>query len=245
MDQNTERVLAEIIDAGFVKETDPRIPIRLSPKYDDLVSFAELLSHEPREEDLQKYIEAHPGFLLGMFGDADGPDVAFIAKPRVNTAYVADFAVMSTGQGGSTIHLIEIERSSEPLFTRKNTPAETFRAALGQIDDWRQWISLNTPTFTRDIVDRAKNLPHYHERGEVASFRSVSPETIEHAWRNFGGYDHTFIQYTIILGRWGLMSEPHRKRLIYRNQQPDNHVLVYTYDEMARRAYGRMGRGFW
>lgn len=237
---SAEDVLAEIINLGSSADRSDYRPSVLSPGFTQLKSLAALLASEPAEEALQQYLQGNPHFLMSLFGSSDDGDLALFAKPRVGTSYIADFGLLLYGQGGAGLHLVEIERSSVPLFTSKGTPSRYLQAALGQVDDWHQWSRGIELSFLRETVEAAKKLPLYnadedHHRG----FRFKSPEQLDEHFRGFGGFDYPSISYSIIIGRWAKLSEAHRKRLVFMNTQRDDRVKVFTYDQLARQALVR------
>lgn len=135
--------------------------------------------------------------------------------------------------------LVEIERSSAQLFTDKGTPARTLQTAMGQMQDWHQWMCVNGLTFVRDSIAYLKTLPAFPQRASNGSFRSRSSEGIEDGWRGFGGYEDPGFDYAIVIGRWGKLSAEDRKRLVFLNKHDDKLHRILTYDQLARRAYDR------
>jgi hypothetical protein len=232
-----ERVLREILFPAF--ETDRyHHEVELSPTSNELVSFAALLaSDDPSEERLQAFLTSHPSFLTAPFGFADSSTLAFITKPRIGTQFVADFLVMQANQGGFVIHLIELEPSSSPLFTEKLTPARRYQAAIGQIQEWQQWIAPNVTTFVRDAVALAKSLKQWPARDDNGSFRVTTADGIDSAYRAFAGDELPAIDYVIVCGRWAKLTGPQRKRLVMLNRE--NKYRTFTYDQIARSAYVR------
>ena len=213
--------------------------VKMCPGFNDIKAFASLLSENPGEEELQKFLEARPQLLFGLFGQGDDSDLAFVTKPCVGTSYKADFAVLNIGQGGCVINLVEIEKASESLFTGKSTPAKTLQSAIGQVQDWTQWVESNKATFVSDTVEMVKKLPLFPKASKNGSFRLRSPESIEQGWKAFGGYEFPKVRFSIIAGRWATMSEEHQKRLAFLNSSDNKSYTIYTYDKVARRAYDR------
>jgi len=239
MNPDVEKVLAEIISIGTSEDPTEHKRGVLSPGYSSLASFAALLAKEPREEALQQYLQANPQYLMALYGSNDDGDLAFICKPPIGTRYFADFCVISYSQGGAGLELVELEPSSAELFTKAGTPARRLQGAIGQIDDWRQWIQVNTTTFIRDIIELAKALPLYESGKTSGSVRFKTPEDLEHVFRGFGGFEYPHVGYSVIIGRWARLSEAHRRRLIYMNREYGGQQRVYTYDQLARQALVR------
>jgi hypothetical protein len=205
---------------------------------EELGDLAELLAGDPAEEELQKFLAHHSGFITGLFGYADSSTLAFFAKPRIGAKFVADFAVMVADQGASGISLVEIEPSTERLFTKDLRPARRYQIAIGQITEWREWIEPNQRTFCSDMVARAQSLPEWPSRAENRSFRTMPADRLADSWRTFGGDDFPVISYTIVCGRWANLSAEERKRLMLLNAK-GSPFQTLTHDQVARTAFQR------
>lgn len=240
MTEDRERVLAQLLSVGTSEDPTEYKKKILSPGYYALSAFASLLAKEHTEEDLQRFLANFPQFLMGSFGTRDDGDLALLYKPSVGTRFVADFGLLKYSQGGTGIVLVELEPSNVQLFTRAGTPARHLQHALGQLEDWRQWIKSNKDTFARDTVEAAKRAaPYSPEKHQPQSLRFKSSNNIQGLWDGFGGNDYLYLRYAIVIGRWANLSEEHRKRLIYYNQEHQNQQDIYTYDQIARKALVR------
>jgi len=91
------------------------------------VEFANLLSEDPPEESIQKFLEEHP-VLLHQF-----PAIRLIPKPPILTNYVADFAIVSPQK---ELVLIEIEKASTRLLNKDGGVAAPLTHAFNQVSDW-------------------------------------------------------------------------------------------------------------
>jgi hypothetical protein len=233
-----ERALREILYPELAG-TPPQ-ELELSPTWDDLQRFADLLLAEPEEEALQRFLARRPGFLIGEAGMSDSSTLAFITKPAVGTRFVADFAVLHASQGGCTTRLYEIERASARLFTKSLTPARTYQTAIGQVTKWRQWIDANSRTFATDMLELAKSQPKWPLRAANGSFRLRSKRELDGLWQMFGGQQHPFFSYTIVCGRWANLTPEERRTLVHLNGSNNgNWYSTVTYDQVARNAYRR------
>lgn len=87
-----------------------------------------------KEEELHEAIVRNP-VVLYQFG---GP--LLISKPRIDTDFVADFAVRTVGNG-EYWRFIEIERANHRLFTRAGLPSAALAQSLKQIRDWDSSLS--------------------------------------------------------------------------------------------------------
>jgi Domain of unknown function (DUF4263) len=239
IDNKTEEVLADIFGHVSGWNADDVQTTKMSPGFPLIRDFASLLANEPSEESMQKFLKEHPQLLLGLFGQGDDCDLAFLTKPPIGTAFRADFAILNANQGGCRITLIDLENPSEPLFTKQGTAAKMLQRALGQIQDWQDWITPNKQTFVSDTVATAKAVAEYPARSPNGSFRLRSTQGVEDAWRAFDGFKNSFVNYGIVIGRWSQLDAKHRSRLVSVNRQDYPLRAVFTYEQVARRAYDR------
>ncbi len=239
IDEKTEVVLTEIFGMYSGWSGGEERPGKMCPGFPDITSFAQMIANDPSEEVLQQFLSEHPQMLFGLFGEGGDSDQAFLTKPPIGNSYNADFAILNVSQGGCKITLVELEPVQKQLFTQKLTPAHRLQGAIGQVQDWSQWINLNKQTFVRDTVDIAKKALKHPDKSTNNSFKIWESEHIENSWRSFGGFDDTIVKYAIIIGRWSKMSEEERKRLVFLNRQESKIVTIFTYDQIVRRAYDR------
>ncbi len=234
-----EIVLREILTGTVGLSELRRVEHELNTDFDDLAELAELLSKNVYEEELQKLFTERPQLLLGGFGYGQNSDVAFITKPQIGNKYRADFGVLSVDQGGCIVYLIELEPHTADLFTKKGIPAKTLNTAMGQINDWDQWIRPNSLTFMNDLIERTSKLPVFSRKSNNGSFTLTEPTKLFELWQQFGGFTYGAICYSIIIGRWSKLSLEHQKRLVYLNRQNPAHLQIRTYDQIARLAHSR------
>jgi hypothetical protein len=239
--ETPSEILAQIFNPSLGWTESDQEVLRICPSYSDVEALAKLLTNEPREEELQQFLEAYPQFLTGLCGWGYDSPLSFLVKPSVGIAYKADFAVLSYGQGGCGIYLIEIKRSVEDLYTKSGEQAEKLREAVRQIEDRNMWLKRgsNIQTFMTDMLDYAKSLPPYPERSANQSFRLRSSKGIEEAWNSFGGYDSPIVNHIIIIGRWAKLPDYARKRLVYHNRDNCQLYRIFTYDHVARYGFDR------
>ena len=239
IDQKSEQVLNDIFGwhSGWTADEVP--PVKLSPGFPDIKALAEVLAAEPSEEALQKVLEKHPQIVTGFCGQGDDVTLGLLTKPPIGTQYRADFAVFTVNQGGCSVTLIEIEKSTHPLFTRKGSQSQALQSAITQTMDWWEWIRPNEATFVRDTLKQLKEAPQHPERSQNGGFRTFSKAHIDNAWRMFDGFENPYVNFLVIIGRWSELSESHKKRLIQLNRSLDERTRIRTYEQLARRAYDR------
>ena len=91
------------------------------------VEFKSLLATRPKEEQVQKFIEENP-IILQQFA----PERVFYKKP-ILTKYITDIAVLNQKR---ELLLIELERPTIPLLTKKGGTANPLQHAFDQANDW-------------------------------------------------------------------------------------------------------------
>ena len=132
-----QEVLREIVAVGAEKALALGRRRRVEPpSSDDVFALCNALGDEAREETLQLLLEDRPGFIAGLSSGPDNSDLAVIFKPWIGTSYKADFCVLQAHQGGAAAHLIELESSHEPMFTRGGRAAKRLASAVTQTEDW-------------------------------------------------------------------------------------------------------------
>jgi hypothetical protein len=95
--------------------------------------FKALLDSGTSEEELQQFLEEHPVLL-------DATAIEVIAKHRLGTEYVTDFVVRQIN--GDYI-LVEIEKSTDRLFTVKGRVHHELTDAMAQVREFQRWIHEN------------------------------------------------------------------------------------------------------
>src|SRR5438045_5370302 len=135
---NTKKVINEIFDPKlFSADKISRFDYK-APEFSEIITIANLLALEVPEEDLQTFINKTPHFLFRSTPNSGNTNMGLLVKPPVGNHYKADFAILSYGQGGCGITLVELEKSNHRLFTQKLSPAKGLQSALAQTTDWHQ-----------------------------------------------------------------------------------------------------------
>lgn len=127
-------------------------------------AFERLLYSEPkREEDLQKYLTANPILL--------DPFVSIIyTKQELGSDFITDFIVRRMND---QYVLVEIENSTDLLFTQNGSFSSALNAAIGQVRDFQAWVSEN-------ISYAQKKLPNIkYPEGLVVIGRKIKLAEIE------------------------------------------------------------------
>lgn len=101
--------------------------------------FERLLSDNPPEAQLQKYLEQFPWLLTEQFPHA----YAALPQFRFGDQYIADFVIPERCSGDTHWMLVEIERSDAILTTKNGEFSQAVRTAIRQVKDWRRWLRHN------------------------------------------------------------------------------------------------------
>jgi hypothetical protein len=239
-------IFEQILSIGTLEDSSKyRKPV-FAPGYRSLKKLCSVLAKNPTEQDLHLFLMKEPAFLFSMFGTNGDGDLAIISKPKIGNQFIADFALLKFSQGGCAIDLVEIERSSLMPFNKNGRPSGHLTHAIGQIDEWKDYIDKNQNAFVREIVRRATDLPKFSpEKSSSVGFRLRTPKEINQLWEAFGGFEQAYFRYSVLIGRWSELSEKHKKKLLaYNSKYHDLHQLM-TYDQLARQALSRPNLDEW
>jgi len=108
-------------------------------RWEDLDAFVAALDTAAREEDIQKYLTAHPLMLVQPLGGGHGRWV--IPKLRFAEKHVTDYVIGDRDSAGYHWTLVELESPRAALFTSTGDESAGLRHAIRQVEDWRAWIS--------------------------------------------------------------------------------------------------------
>jgi len=136
-----------------VPDRDPGRPRGLAwEQYHDRVisDWYLLLSREPEEDEVQRFLELHPSMIPGGSGDIGpgghhGSELgAVFRRPNLigsGRAFQPDFMWVTRCTSLVTPILIEIEKPSKRWFRRDGRPTSEFTEAHDQLNDWRSWFA--------------------------------------------------------------------------------------------------------
>jgi hypothetical protein len=98
-----------------------------------LKEFKSLVESDEREEVYQQFLEANPVFL-------DPLAAAVTPKQRLGAEYVTDFVLKRL----DNVHIaVEIEKPSDPVFTKAHDFSSEFFHAIGQVVGFQSWCASN------------------------------------------------------------------------------------------------------
>ncbi len=142
-----------ILGDTVVPDTDPMRPRALAwDTYSDmaLAEWYKLLSLNPEEDEVQRFLELHPSMIPGGSGDVGpgghhGSDMgAVFRRPKLigsGRTFEPDFMWVTRSSGLVTPILIEIEKPSKRWFRKDGRPTGEFTEAHDQLNDWRSWFA--------------------------------------------------------------------------------------------------------
>ena len=155
-------VEAEIVRKALAERLEEhelagRALARLRSGVDELES---LLSADVREEDLQECLTRNPALFGAEYRE-------IWSKYRLGAEFEMDYALVRVS---GTVDLVEIEKSSHPLFTRKGDPRAELTHAEQQVLDWLDWVDRHIEYARRElpllrptgyvVIGRDQNLPN-------------------------------------------------------------------------------------
>lgn len=233
-----DEVLKEIFDPYVLGEENKLPEISKSPSYKEIEDLIKLIILDKSEESFQTFLTTHPNFLFRLAPSSEQSVLGMLTKLPISNFNFTDFAIFSNSQGGCKLTLIEIERPSDRLFTKKLTPAAKLQTALGQIHDWDSWIKNNKQTFLNSAFRLLDEAPMYSAKKPITgNFRNGSVDEIENVWKAFGGNEYCRFEYLIIIGRWSKLSKKEKERFLYLTQLNENvSITIRTFDNFIRKA---------
>ena len=117
------------------------------PVAENLADFEAVLGDASDERPIQKLLASSP-VLLGPLVPAGGTYWC-LDRPRLGAEYVPDFLLATVTSVGFRWLAIELESPVARALTKRGLPARKLAEALGQVRDWRTWLSENV-SYARD-----------------------------------------------------------------------------------------------
>jgi len=119
------------------------IPLYQSGKIEELLEqYSRLIHAAPPEEDVQKFLEQNPVFW-GFLSPS-----RILSKPAVLTKKRADFGVVSSTH---VLYLIELEKPTTALLTKKGKISAEIQAGADQIRDWELVVQDHRSAFLSEL----------------------------------------------------------------------------------------------
>lgn len=148
-----------------------------------------MLQKEHSEHDYHGFLAKHAGLFLPR----SIHDALVVSKLKLGSEFETDFVVVRDDFSfGLKYILIEIEIPTVRLFTTPGKPSDRLNTALGQINNWKQWIASH-PNEARELFPSGKsgwNGPVIFEYMIIIGRRTESDENAkidmdsQRAWRS-------------------------------------------------------------
>ena len=111
------------------------------PTFENLADFKAVLDDASDERIVQEFLAATP-VLLGPLVPLGGTYWC-LDRPRLGAEYVPDFLLAAITSTGFEWLAIELESPVARALTKHGVPARKLAEALGQVRDWRVWLTEN------------------------------------------------------------------------------------------------------
>ena len=115
--------------------------------HNEIAEFESALNGARDERDMQRFLEAHPLFLIQQISGGSG--AWLIPQKRLGSELITDFLIAQKSSGGFVWYAVELERPQAKVFNLNGDPSRDLNHALRQIGDWRDWLSNNRDYATR------------------------------------------------------------------------------------------------
>ena len=115
--------------------------------------FTAILANADKEEEVQRYLTEHPELIYADFIDC-------WPKFKLGDDFETDYVFLVQGPGGPQYVLVEIERPSKRIFTKKGHFTAEFTQAKDQLLYWETWVTRNHPYLSTKLRGLFK--PGFH-----------------------------------------------------------------------------------
>ncbi len=123
------------------KWTDCLVMAGREPVSDMIEEFERVLADAVDERPLQKLLASAP-VLLGPLVPPGG-SYWCLDRPRLGSELIPDFLLATATSAGFRWVAVELESPTVKALTKAGLPARKLADALGQIRDWRTWLTDN------------------------------------------------------------------------------------------------------
>jgi hypothetical protein len=124
--------------------------------FEDISKLEECLKRAINENDIQRFLQENPIFLIQHLGGGHGRWV--IPKQRLGAEHVTDFIIGERSSIGFEWQAVELESPNVPIFNKKGDPSRYLNHAIRQIQDWRAWLQRNQNYAARPKVESGLGL---------------------------------------------------------------------------------------
>ena len=123
------------------KWADGLVTAGRDPAPDMVEEFERVLNDAVDERPLQRFLASAPVFLGPLV--PPGGSCWCLDRPQLGSEFVPDFLLATATSAGFRWTAIELESPTVKALTKAGLPARKLADALGQIRDWRTWLTDN------------------------------------------------------------------------------------------------------
>ncbi len=134
------------IENELPKFTIPPSPITQT----DLHVIRRVLSRNPDESDMHRFLDKNPQFLVQILRGGHGRYQ--ISKQRLGAELIPDFLIADVSSIGIEWHAVELESPRAKVHRKDGRPNADVQHAIDQVRDWRNWLMNNL-----DYARRSEN----------------------------------------------------------------------------------------
>lgn len=171
-----------------------------------LKDFQKILdSEDSTEQTFQDYLEQHTALFHPPFELNHSVHLSLLlSKFKLDTSLTTDFVYLTKSSAFWWVVLVELEHPRKRLFNKSALPSADLTAAIGQVNDWRNYIERNPSAIEKKTAPLRKPL---------------------------GGNKIKF-KYALVIGRTQEIQADQRKLDAFEGLQRDD-FRVLTYDSLV------------
>lgn len=158
------------------KWVDSLVAAGREPACETVDEFDHVLSDANDERPLQTFLASSP-VLLGPLAPPGG-NYWCLDRPRLGAEHVPDFLLTSITSVGFRWVMVELENPNEKPLTKGGVPAKKLAEALGQVRDWRTWLTDNI-AYAREELGLKDIDPNCTAFVIIGRRRSLDPKQIK------------------------------------------------------------------
>lgn len=119
------------------------------PSHGEREQFRVVLNDAGDEQSLQAFLTVNPALLLRML--PPGGNILLYDRPKLGSEYIPDLLISVVNSQGASWTCIELESPTAKPLTGAGDMSAKLTHAIGQIDDWRDWLRDNL-TYARGTL---------------------------------------------------------------------------------------------
>lgn len=159
-----------------------------------------IIHHSAGEGDAQRYFEKYPEVLAETL--FSGSMSRVVSQFRMGDEYVPDFVLAQGFSGGWLIKLVELEPPDVPIFTKAGVPADRYRQAMKQVEDWKRYIDRNK----RYFLERLSAAIQSKDLHNTTAGKGMEPVDSV-GWKMTHEKSGIIVDYVIVISNWSILSD--------------------------------------